>query len=316
MNRILSIFILTLASGCFDSLVSDPCIAGFELEGGRCIARTTPPDGGIDTPDAPTPDAPTPDGPLADAGTDGMPPDAPPPGDAGPDAPACGDTTSDPNNCGACGNVCPTGLCSASVCVGALPGHVVAIGHDYATYHPVMARVLGNALALAPDDDLAIARYPGAGQVSITVDNALHAATATVGRAWHTVPLTTSLAGVDVVVIEPQSGDGDAAATGGAAWATALDAFVDRGGVVVALQGQGGVTYRFGEAAQLFTAGAPVTATGAHVVVVAPADAVAQQVLSPYVGAASTVTWPGLSPAVMASDGETVVYHHARYASP
>ena len=47
---------------------------------------------------------------------------------------SCVDLSSDPDNCGSCGHVCASGLCTESVCEGALAGHIVAIGHDFVRY--------------------------------------------------------------------------------------------------------------------------------------------------------------------------------------
>src|SRR5688500_8596620 len=55
------------------------------------------------------------------------------------------DTSSDPKHCGACGNVCASGLCYAGVCADDRAGHVFVIGHSYRDSSPALDRILANA---------------------------------------------------------------------------------------------------------------------------------------------------------------------------
>ncbi len=316
--------------GCFDSVVSDPCIDGFAWRGGACRPTATGPDAGaLGTTDA-----------GGDAhGRDSGARDASVPIDSGAidsvaidagtiDAltcplpeivcgAACIDPTDDANNCGHCGHVCASGICHASMCVGDAAGHVVAIGHDYAHFHPAMARVLGNALALRAAHTVRVAWYRGT--ASETVDSDAHVAAqqalAAMGNAisstsFATPPTTAQLASEDVVVIEAQSGDGDAVEAIGAAWAPTAQTYLAATGVIVVLEGAGGVSYRFADGAGLFTVGAPVDESGTALDVVGTTDAVAQDVTSPYLGEASTISWPGAPAAVVATPaGDVVVFH-------
>jgi hypothetical protein len=285
--------------GCFDSIVDSPCAAGYQLVGGQCVSRVEPPDGGDDAPPG---------------GGDG--------GDAGPlcelplvaCADECVDLSSDPDNCGACGRVCASGICSAGSCVGALAGHIVAIGHDYRDHNAAMRRVLGNAAALAAGTDLAIARIRGSAVAAAHTGTrqALASGLAVLGRDWHEVNAVDGLAGIDVAVIEAQLGDGDVSASLGAMWAPSLDGVLQRGGVVIVLEGASGVSFRFAAAAALYVASAPVDASGSQAMIVDASDAIAQQVVSPYLAEFTSVAMPGVSGPLVTAAG-TLVVHQTRF---
>lgn len=268
---------------------------------------------------------------AADAAPDG-PADAAPDAaaDAAPDAPACllprqtcggacVDTATDANHCGGCGRVC-VGVCSAGVCSGSLRGDIIAIGHDYRRSDPTMARVLGNAFALGTTLRVRIARWTGvsarASQSGVT--QAIIVAMQSIGRPWTAVtlpalPSPSALVGVDVVLVDAQVGDGQAAQTAGAAWKTALDGFLRRGGVVIVLEGAGGVSYRFAAGAALYRIGAPSDATGQLAIVVNGADVMTQHVASPYLAETSSATLPGApAPSIATAAGEALVFHITR----
>lgn len=308
MNRIVLIS-LSLALAACSSLVSDPCAGGYELVGGHCVTMDRPDAtiGGGDSGDAGATDG----GPRDGTTTDGTPTDAP----------VCAaDTTSDPDNCGACGHVCASGICVTSKCVGELPGHIVVIGHDYSTHHAAMARVLGNAVALGAHHDVAVMVWQGTASASSNgrVMASLSEGMSAVGRAWHTVALPTApgtqFAAADVLVVEPQTGSGDEVAGTAAAWAVDVTKFLQRNGVVVVLEGAGTVSYRFADATGLYTMAAPSDATGQTASMLDSSDAVANRVVAPYLAETSSAAFPPeFGPGVFATSAGPLVLHFTRF---
>jgi hypothetical protein len=283
------VFLLATLTGCFDSIVDANRYA-------------------TDRPDAP---------PLDDVPDASVTPDvAVAPTDAGtpPDAPVCSpDLATDPDNCGACGRVCASGICEAGHCLGELSGHIVAIGHDYQDHHAAMRRVLGNAISLAAPHDVGVARFRGtaSAQSHTGTTGAIAQAMTQLGRPWHELAITSSLVEVDVLVVEAQTGDAGEAHATGAIWAPAIDQLLQRGGVVVVLEGAGGVGHEFAAGANLFVT-TPSDTTGLHAIVADASDAVAQQVLSPYLAETTSVTFAGLTGPIVTLNGAVVV-HQTRY---
>jgi len=287
-------------AGCYDSLVSGECADGYAMSDGTCRVDLGPDAG---RPDAGQHDA----GPMADALACTLPEVACLDG--------CTDVTGDPNNCGACGRTCSSGICQASACVGGLVGHVVAIGHDYRSRDAAMSRVLGNAIALGNGATVSIGYYIGSSDEA-TWGGVLGAANdglVAIGRN-HTDTFPTkiddaSLARLDTLVIYAQTGDGDAVETLATSWAAPLASFFGRGGVVVVLEGLAGTSYRAAHGAGLYDVLAPIDATSQQVTISNATDAVVQHVPSPYLARSTSVAYPGHGGAVVNAAGDAVVFH-------
>ena len=301
-----------VATGCFDSLVSDPCTSGFTMSNGSCVLDIGPdagqgrPDAGPNGPDA----GPVADATMADALT------CPAPMLACGDV--CTDGSSDPNNCGRCGRTCASGICQTGACVGDIVGHVVAIGHDYRSSHAAMARVLANAIALGASPSLHVGYYAGSAS-EVSADGTRIAATmalAAMGRTHSDLSIDAvtdqTLSPLDVLVVDAQTGDGDALDALGTTWAVPLANLLGRGGVVVVLEGVNGTSYRAAHGAGLYDVAAPADATSQQVTVVDGTDAVTQQVASPYLAESTSVSFPGTAGAIENSGGDGVVFHVAR----
>jgi hypothetical protein len=216
----------------------------------------------------------------------------------------CVDQSTDPMNCGACGTVCPLGLCVNSSCAGTKPGEIVVIGHDYATANVNVseAQILSNAVFLPPTNPLVVLsfeQYAVPAQVT-NVKSVLQAAATSSGRTLVLVPVTdytavpgflTSLPFAVVLVYDqPNAPAGQLAAVGGA-WEESIGTYLTAGGDVVVLDGASGVD----EMPELLSAsGLLQTSTdvaippGKALFVVAQNDAVGNFVTSPYPAQSNT----------------------------
>ena len=268
-------------TGCFDSLVGGRCADGWVAEGEACRPRA-----GGDGVDAGAPLA------AADAaGSD--------------DAPTCGP--------------CPSGICRDGVCVGTAAGHVVLVGHDYLVHHAAAARLLGNAAALGGRPTVRVALLvDDAGDVQIlAVERALDAGLDAVGRTWSPVPSSAVGDGddarVDVVIVLPRAMSAAESYAAGEGWQAALSAFVASGGTVIGLEGPDSSTTDFLRGAALLDATRGGLATGEEVTLVAPTDALATGVPSPYLAARGSTTFGATDGAVVVatSAGAPIVLHAA-----
>jgi hypothetical protein len=127
---------------------------------------------------------------------------------------------------------------------------------------------------------------------------------------WLTQVNGASLAEINVLVIDAQTGDANAARATGATWKTALAQFLASGSVVIVLEGDAGVGYALAAGAGLYMVAAPVDATNQLATVANAADAVALQVASPYLAKTSSVCFAGASGTVItAPSGAAIVFH-------
>lgn len=329
MNRYTAIFagalaaLITALFGC-SSLVSDPCMAGYHLQGGECM-----PTAGMHGSDT-FPMATAPDAPIevsidatVDAAVDAAPPLVCP-------APttACGDSCvtldDDPFNCGHCGRECQSGICSSGVCLGDVPGHIIVVGHDYAASDPAMDRVIGNAVSVGwtpgPIGTAGNAVRVGWWRGTATELGFLAAASRGLAQVSRTAVMfeissvdSSTTSTLDTIVIAPQVGDGAAAEAAGAAAASELATFLAASHDVVVIETVAGVGYRYLHGAGLVDLAAPVDASTSQVSVVTPGDAVATGVASPYLAKTGSVGYPGAAHAVVTDGAGDAVVIHATY---
>ena len=218
---------------------------------------------------------------------------------------SCVDTTSDPDHCGACSNQCPSGICQASQCVGASPGHVVVLcmSFEQNSQASPQTALLGNAVFLPVTNPVRILAYGehSPNPIENKVDQAIGwAATAKNRTAQLThvnaaAQVTAQLdkQSFDVLLVYDQTGaPSGALAAAGTAWAAAIGTFVKAGGVVVVPTGGGGT----GEMGQLLTnagllaVSAQPSATGSVLYNQAPSDAVGLNVISPFIAQKQSCT--------------------------
>ncbi|MEO6777433.1 MAG: hypothetical protein ABI467_31190 [Kofleriaceae bacterium] len=316
--------VLALVAGC-SSLVSDPCASGYHLDTGACMQDqkthgTINPGGTMQGPDASVVVVHPPgDAVIApqDAPVDAMVCPLP--------TTMCGDQCvsldDDPYNCGHCGRTCSSGICAAGSCIGDLPGHIVVIGHDYVASDPAMDRVIANGVTLSVAGSFSGAvAHVGWWRGTAAQEAGIAAVTRGLAQTGHTaqaIAVATidggSLANLDAIVVEPQLGDGDAAEAAGAAAAASLAAYLTASHTVVVMETTGGVGYRWLHGAGLVDLAPPVDASTSQVMVVAPGDAVAAGVVSPYLAKAGSVGFAGAAHAVVTDSSGDVVVIHATY---
>ncbi len=335
ITGVVAAIVASLASlgGC-SSLVGDPCESGYHLVEGACQAGriNSEPDGGVHQDTGVTIVNPLDGGSLVtidapDAADAAVAADASVPPDATTCAlptTKCGQTCvlldSDPFNCGYCGHACQSGLCSGGSCVGEIAGNIVVIGHDYQAADPAMDRLVANGVSLNASPFTDVAVRVGYWRGTATQEGgkaAISRGLAQSGRSTSPTSVATvdasSLAQLDAIVIEPQVGDGAAAEAAGAQAAGALAAFLGAGHTIVVLETTSGVSYRYLHGAGLADLAPPVDASLTPVTVIAPADAVAQGVVSPYLAQPSSVGYPGAAHVVVADGAGDGVVIHASY---
>jgi hypothetical protein len=237
---------------------------------------------------------------------------------------AAKDLDADPNNCGACGNVCASGLCYAGTCADDRAGHVFAIGHSYQTANPALYRLLGNALASAANKNINVAVYVGGASRDqrSAVSNAVSHGAALVGyRAAKTIatnPVAVQglLPTSDVLVIGPQPQATDSELDSIAAqWQFPVDDFLRRGGVVIVLDAP---SAQNAGTARVLSHHLPLTRAtvtpGATATVSSPASAAVGAVPMVFaIGESVGYAPSGFEDSVTSESGHTVVVHRAYY---
>ena len=305
---------MVLSLGCGEAVVDGACATGYNLCNGRCAMTCGDlEDGGAREETASIPDADG--GPRTGADTnDGLTDDGgivDVLGEGVPDCPSglvdcsgvCVDLDVDPLNCGACGNVCPTGLCNGGKCRGAKSGHIVAIGHDYAaTSADAPNKPLANAAFLPSRNPVRIAVWSEFADPLATahIDAILASAASASGRAFVRMPVSASAAFLDklsvdttdvALVLDQRSApDGKLATAGSAAKAT-FASFTKAGGVIVVLDGGAGQMPAYLNGAALLDVTGHSSFAGKLLEVVDPADAIGIDVLSPYLSPPGTAAF-------------------------
>jgi hypothetical protein len=211
----------------------------------------------------------------------------------------CVNLADDPDNCGACGISCGTGLCVGGICQLRQAGHLVVIGHDYTVSRAGMDNIVGNAVFVASGASANVLAYHGDATPDAIrgTDNAIQRVAAMTGRTWRktVVPaadVISSLAFNEVFLIYAQAGASDATLMMlGQSWATALSDFVQAGKTIIVLEGSypNAGTYQIVQQANLFHATGRTEVTGQTMVLARPGDAIAARVPQTYRGERGTV---------------------------
>jgi hypothetical protein len=239
---------------------------------------------------------------------------------------------SDPENCGKCGNECPSGICQAAKCVGARYGNIALLCMDLesATATSSPTTLLGNAVFTPTVNPVKVLAYTrGARAAAVTRVNSVigwagsaRGRSADITEAKTVAAVTANLNILDYQVLlihdldQAASGDPAAAAT---TWesGSVLTSFSKAGGVVIVLDGGDGT----GEMHQLINAGNLLDPSGkislsgqtdvtkGQVWNNAPFDVVGVNVLSPFLGTSHTCTFdtnakPGVDTIFVLSDDE------------
>ena len=216
---------------------------------------------------------------------------------------ACISVISDGMNCGACGKICPSNICVDGECMGATPGDVVVIGHDYSTARSLsaQARVLANAIAIPTTDPIRVLSYEdGASPLAVTeakrvAREGVFGRKIQFTRASSASALESATLGThyDVVLIHDAS-SGDASAVG-ASWEASLGGFTVKGGVVIALDnGNAPMPALLWSSRLLAVMSHTKLPSSSHLLVSSAADVVGAQVLSPYAAFDAPVSFQGL----------------------
>lgn len=237
----------------------------------------------------------------------------------------CVDYQTDERNCGSCGHVCASGICTKGVCGDVIPGSLIVIGHDFSAATPAMQIIASNAVLLPQGAPVRVLVYRGSARRAEYngVINAINSK----GTAWEQVNVTVDrvvpeLAHAGTLVILPQDTTSDSALDSiGRSWALAISQFLYRGGVVVLFEGASNKnhgTYHLLDAGGVFTAKGRESIPRQTLTVKTPGIDIAANAPTTYRSAGGTVHFLDVSTdgivVVADSAGDPVVIH--RVISP
>lgn len=218
----------------------------------------------------------------------------------------CVDTTSDPRHCGLCGNRCDSGICVDSDCIGRVNGHMVALCMSFEGFSSGQTNLLGNAIFLAQTNPVRILAYTrDSSATSINgTSQALVAAAAARGRSFEKTDVTglNSVSGqltradYDVLIVyDQQNAPAGRMAGRATAWASTIQTFTELGGIVVVLTGGGGISEmdEFIDGIGLASVSGTTNYNGKSYSVVAPGDALAIGVVSPFLAVPTSCVFSG-----------------------
>jgi hypothetical protein len=231
---------------------------------------------------------------------------------------ACIPVADDGANCGACGKICPSNICVKGECIGATPGDVVLVGHDFtdAWTGSAQAKVIVNAVSIPTTDPIRVLSYeeganaPAVAQTKALIHAGIRREVRITRASADDLASPTLSSSYDVVILH--DGSSDAPATLGAGWNASLGTFAQKGGVVIAIDGAASRMPELVTATGLLHVDAHTKlASDTHLTVDAPADVVGTQVLSPYAAFGSPVSFAGVTDAttVISASGAPVVLH-------
>jgi hypothetical protein len=214
---------------------------------------------------------------------------------------------------------CVSGVCSNGECADRTIGHVVLIGHDYASSRPPMDRILGNAAFLSGTNPVRVLAFEAGTRADLVAgaDAAIDTLATATGRRWQRNGVvdpnvvTAALADADVLLVYPQTAvTGDELELWGTQWSRALATFLGSGGVLIVLESADASNHRLLTGTELVWVNGRVDVTGAIVSVVAPGDAVALGLPRDYLGERSTVRFDTEGETVVVSDGVGAIVVH------
>lgn len=224
------------------------------------------------------------------------------------------DYQSDPENCGRCGNVCPSDICQGGKCLGAKYGNVALLCMDFnsATVDSAPAALLANAVFTPAKNPVRVLAYTRG--TSAAAVNKVNQLLVSVGKARGRIAEITEAKTIDAVTSDLNVNDFDvflihdldAAKSGEPAAAAStwestsvLTSFSRAGGVVVVIDGGDGIAemHQLINAGNLFDPSGQTTIDGQTDMTLdqvwnnAPFDVLGLNVLSPFLGTSHTCTF-------------------------